>query len=88
MAVLESVKRNIHLNGSCEEWFPVVLESLLAHNCKNIVADESTLHFDADYEHYPIHGQLSLTLSSSLSHNETNIDIISNASWGGTYSCY
>ena len=70
MAVLECVKRNIHLNGSCEEWFPVVLESLHAHNCKNIIADESALHFSADYEHYPVCGQLSLTLSPSLSHNK------------------
>lgn len=86
MAVLESVKRSVRLNGSCMEWFPVVLESLYAHNCKNIVADESALRFDADYEHYPMRGQLSLTLTPSLSHHETNVAIISSVNWGGVSS--
>lgn len=84
MAVLESVKRNARLGGSCQEWIPIVRENLSTQGFKNIQADMSYLCLTADYNDSGIMGMISICLSPSTSFTETNVSVVATASLSST----
>lgn len=87
MATIKTVERSIRLAGPCQEWFPIIKESLHAHGCQNITADERLLCLCADYRENLACGHISVTITQSAICNETNVNTVATVNLGGASLC-